>query len=276
MTSGRAKRLELAAAYGIALGAVALTLFPLVWTALISVKSQRDAFALPPDLVFRPILDHYVAVWQKPGFREAFFNSAAVTAMGVGLAITLGSLAAYALKFPLVRGRRALMLWLLLAYMLPEFLFAIPMYALYQRIGLYDTTFGLALVYQVFVLPFAIWLLRSFFNEVPAELDDAARIDGCNRLQALLYIYLPVTAPGIAATAILAAIWIWNELMIALALTFRDAQTITVAVASFRGYASIAWGPMTAASLIAIAPMLVFAALAQRYMVKGLTLGTVK
>jgi multiple sugar transport system permease protein len=160
--------------------------------------------------------------------------------------------------------------------MFPEFLFIIPMYVLYQRLGLYDTQLGLALVYQVFVLPFAIWLLRGFFEDVPVELEDAARIDGCSRFQTLRSIYLPLTAPGIAATAILGGIWIWNELTIALALTFDAAKTVTVAVAGFRGYASIDWGGMTAASIVSIVPMLIFAAIAQRYIVEGLTLGAVK
>jgi multiple sugar transport system permease protein len=141
---------------------------------------------------------------------------------------------------------------------------------------LYDTRLGLALVYQVFVLPFAIWLLRGFFADVPSDLEDAAQIDGCTRLETLRYVYLPLTAPGIAATAVLSAIWIWNELTIALALTFDSAKTVTVAVAGFRGYASIDWGGMTAASIVSILPMLIFAAFAQRYIVEGLTLGAVK
>src|SRR5574341_152159 len=157
--------------------------------------------------------------------------------------------------------------------MFPEFLFIIPMYVLYQKLGLYDTQIGLALVYQVFVLPFVIWLMRGFLNDVPAELEDAARIDGCSRLQALIQIYLPLTAPGISATAILSAIWIWNEITIALALTFDTAKTVTVAAAGFRGYAAIDWGGMTAASIVS---MLLFAAFAQRYIVEGLTLGAVK
>ena len=135
---------------------------------------------------------------------------------------------------------------------------------------------GLALVYQVHSLPFAVWLIRSFFKEVPAELDDAARIDGCGHFKTLRHVYIPLAAPGISATAILTAIWIWNELTIALSLTFSDAQTITVAVASFRGYTSINWGQMAAASIVAIVPMLVFAVFAQKYIVKGLTLGSLK
>jgi len=230
-------------AYLIATMAILLTLFPIVWIFTISIKTQRDAFAMPPVWVFEPVWNSYGQVWETPGFVKAFLNSIIVTLIAVWLALLVGILAAYALNRLPFRGKRGLMIGLLLSYMFPEFLFIIPMYVLYQKIGLYDTPIGLALVYQVFVLPFAIWLLRSFFNEVPTELDDAARIDGCNRLQTLYYVYLPLTAPGIAATAILCAIWIWNELTIALALTFESAQTVTVAVAGFRGYASINWGP---------------------------------
>jgi ABC-type glycerol-3-phosphate transport system permease component len=263
-------------AYFLALVALVATLFPIIWIFTISIKTQRDAFAMPPVWVFKPVWNNHVRIWQTAGFAQAFENSVIVTVVGVLLALIVGIPAAYALNRLSFRGKRVLTLWLLIAYMFPEFLFIIPMYVLYQRLGIYDTQLGLALVYQVFVLPFAIWLLRGFFEDVPIELEDAARIDGCSRFQTLRAIYLPLTAPGIAATAILAAIWIWNELTIALALTFDAAKTVTVAVAGFRGYASIDWGGMTAASIVSIIPMLIFAAIAQRYIVEGLTLGAVK
>jgi ABC-type glycerol-3-phosphate transport system permease component len=271
-----ARALALTPHYLIAFLALALTLFPLLWILGISVKTKRDAFAIPPVWRFDPVWQNYVRVLESPGFREAIGNSLLVTLAGVALSLLLAIPAAYALNRQRVRGRRVLAVWLLLAYMLPEFLFIIPMYVLYQAIGLYDTTIGLALAYQVHVLPFAVWLLRSFFAEVPDELEEAARIDGCGSLAVLWRVYLPLTLPGIAATAVLNAIWIWNELAIALGLTFRNAQTVTVAVTSYRGYASIEWGPMTAASILAILPMLALAFLAQRWIVKGLTLGAVK
>jgi multiple sugar transport system permease protein len=263
-------------AYLLAIIALIATLFPIIWIFTISIKTQRDAFAMPPVWVFKPVWNNYVRIWQTAGFAKAFQNSVIVTIVGVIMALAVGIPAAYALNRLSFHGKRALTLWLLIAYMFPEFLFIIPMYVLYQRLGLYDTQLGLALVYQVFVLPFAIWLLRGFFEDVPVELEDAARIDGCSRFQTLRSIYLPLTAPGIAATAILGGIWIWNELTIALALTFDAAKTVTVAVAGFRGYASIDWGGMTAASIVSIVPMLIFAAIAQRYIVEGLTLGAVK
>jgi len=276
MTMQTRQSMERALAYLISLAAILLTLFPVLWTFSISIKNRRDAFASPPVLVFEPIWDNYVKLWENDNFRQAFLNTIIVTAVGVALAIIIAVFAAYALNLLQFRGKKIIGVWLVLAYMLPEFLFIIPIYVLYQRVGLYDTHFGLALLYQVHSLPFAIWLIRSFFKEIPTELDDAARIDGCSSVQSLLRVYIPISAPGIAATAILTAIWIWNELTIALALTFANAETITVAVASFRGYASIDWGAMTAASIVAIIPMLLFAVIAQRYIVKGLTLGSVK
>jgi multiple sugar transport system permease protein len=262
--------------YLIALIAVIVTLFPIMWVFNISIRNQRDAFALPPDFSKPITWQHYESVWMNADFRETIANTAIVTALGVALAVGVAVPSAYGLLRFRFRGRSLVGVWLILAYMLPEFLFVIPMYVLYQSVGLYDTHFGLALVYQVHSLPFAIWLIRSFFQDVPRELDDAARIDGCAYWQVLWRVYVPVSLPGIAATAILTAIWIWNELTIALALTFANAETITVGVAGFRGYAAMQWGAMAAASIISMAPMLLFAVIAQRYIVKGLTLGGVK
>ena len=276
MAFTRRDQLDQALAYVVSLLAILLTLFPIVWLLTVSLKTQRDAFAMPPKLLFQPIADHYFGLLERPGFVDAFRNSVSVTVLGVAIAIVIAIFASYGIHRFRFRGKRLFGAWLLLAYMLPEFLFIIPMYVLYQRLGMYDTHIGLALVYQVHSLPFAVWLIRSFFKEVPAELDDAARIDGCNQLRTLWHVYIPMAAPGIAATAILTAIWIWNELTIALSLTFSEAQTITVAVASFRGYTSINWGGMAAASIVAVAPMLLFAVVAQKYIVKGLTLGSLK
>jgi len=268
--------LRLLPAYAIALAAILITLFPIVWIFTISIKTKRDAFAIPPVWRFEPVWQNYWTLWENETFRNAILNTATITAIGVVLSIVIAIPAAYALNRLRVRGKTLIAAWLLLAYMLPEFLFIIPMYVLYQSIGLYDTQIGLALVYQVHVLPFAIWMLRSFFAEIPADLDEAARIDGCGHLRTLMVVYVPMSLPGIGATSILSAIWIWNELAIALGLTFSNAQPLTLAMASFRGYASIDWGPMSAASILAIIPMLLFALIAQKWIVKGLTLGAVK
>ena len=263
-------------AYLLALVGLFITLFPIFWIFTISIKTQRDAFALPPIWVFKPIWSNYIRIWGAAGFAEAFRNSTIIVILGLLITLTLAIPAAYALHRLPFRGKGLFSIWLLMAYMLPEFLFIIPMYVIWQRLNLYDTYLGLVIAYQVILLPYTIWLLKGFFEDIPVELEDAARIDGCTRLQALQKIYLPLAAPGISATAILIGIWIWNEVAFALALTFSDAKTVTIAAAGFRGYASIDWGAITAASTVSIIPMLIFTFFAQKYIVQGLTLGSVK
>ena len=216
MAFTRRDQVEQALAYVISLLAILLTLFPIVWLLTVSLKTQRDAFAMPPKLLFQPIADHYFGLLERPGFVEAFRNSVSVTVLGVAIAIVVAIFASYGIHRFRFRGKQLFGAWLLLAYMLPEFLFIIPMFALYQRLGMYDTHIGLALVYQVHSLPFAVWLIRSFFKEVRPSWTTPSRIDGCNQLRTLWHVYIPMAAPGIAATAILTAIWIWNELTIAL------------------------------------------------------------
>lgn len=262
--------------YALALVAMVLSLFPIYWIFTLATKTQRDAFADPPTFVYTPVFGAFADAWNSAGFSDAFLNSVGVIALGVPLSLALAVPTAYAMSRFSRRPFRYMQLWLLLAYLLPEFLFAIPMYVLYQNLGIYDTVFGLALVYQVFALPISVWLLKSFFDEIPKEMAEAAAIDGASGLQTLLYVYLPLVRPGIAVAAILVSIIMWNEVTIALALTFEEAKTVTVAVAGFRGYAAVNWDEMAAASIIALAPMVLFASFAQRHIVKGLTAGSLK
>lgn len=252
------------------------TLFPIYWVFTLSIKSELDGMAIEPMFIFQPTFEHYLKLADKTVFMESFGNSIWITIIATLLSLSIAIPAAYALSRIQKSPRKLVGLWLLLAYMLPEFLFVIPMYTFYQTAGLYDTHFGVALLYQAHVLPFSIWMLRSFFDEVPKAIEEAALMEGCSRLRVLLSIYVPVALPGIIATAILNGIWIWNELAIALGLTFSEAQTVTVGITSFRGYASFDWGGMTAASICAITPMLLAAIFAQKHIVKGMTLGAVK
>ncbi len=267
---------HLITAYIVSFIAIAVTILPITWLFLLSIKSKGETFTKPPKWVFDPTIQNYIDLWDNDLFKDTFVNSFFITFISITLSIIIAIFAAYALKRYQIRFKTAFMQWLLLAYMLPEFLFVLPMFAIYQSIGIYDTYIGMALIYQVHVLPFSIWMLRSFLEEIPKEIDDAAYLDGCNPFQAIYKIYLPLIIPGIVATAILNGIWVWNELAIALGLTFFDAQPITVGVASFRGYASINWGGMTGSAIISMIPMILFATFAQKHIVKGLTLGAVK
>ena len=267
---------HLITAYLVSFIAIGVTILPITWLFLLSIKSKGETFTKPPKWLFDPTAQNYIDLWDNDLFKDTFFNSFFITIISITLSIIIAIFAAYALKRYQIRFKTAFMQWLLLAYMLPEFLFVLPMFAIYQTIGIYDTYLGMALIYQVHVLQFSIWMLRSFLEEIPKEIDDAAYIDGCNPIQAIYKIYLPLIIPGIVATAILNGIWVWNELAIALGLTFFDSQPITVGVASFRGYASINWGGMTGSAIVSMIPMILFAAFAQKHIVKGLTLGSVK
>ena len=255
---------------------VAISVFPVYWVFTVALKSRRDGLANPPLWVFDPTAAHFVKLWSHDTFKFTFLNSIIVTTAGVVIALAIAAPTAFVLARLRLKGQKLIGIWLVLAYVLPEFLFVLPMFTLYQWLGLYDTHAGLALMYQVHVLPLSIWLLTSFFREIDPAIDEAARIEGCSDFQILVRVYIPCTLPGIAATAILDAIWIWNELAIALGLTFSKAQTVTLGVTSFRGYAALDWGAMTAASIIAIIPMLIFAVIAQKHIVAGLTRGAVK
>ena len=270
------KHKHLISAYIVSFFAVAFTLLPVTWLFMLSIKSKGETFTKPPKWIFDPTINNYIKLWDNDLFKDTFFNSIFITLISIVLSVTIALFAAYALKRYQIKFKTAFMQWLLLAYMLPEFLFVLPMFAIYQTLGIYDTYLGMAIIYQVHVLPFSIWMLRSFLEEIPKEIDDAAYIDGCNPIQAIYKIYLPLIIPGIVATAILNGIWVWNELAIALGLTFFDSQPITVGVASFRGYASINWGGMTGSAIVSMIPMILFAAFAQKHIVKGLTLGSVK
>ena len=270
------KHKHLISAYIVSFFAIAFTLLPITWLFMLSIKTKGETFTKPPKWIFDPTVQNYIKLWDNDLFKDTFFNSIYITIISIVLSVTIALFAAYALKIYKIKFKTAFMQWLLLAYMLPEFLFVLPMFTIYQTIGIYDTYLGMAIIYQVHVLPFSIWMLWSFLEEIPKEIDDAAIIDGCGPIQAIFKIYLPLIIPGIVATAILNGIWVWNELAIALGLTFFDSQPITVGVASFRGYASIDWGGMTSSAIIAIIPMVLFAAFAQKHIVKGLTLGSVK
>ncbi len=265
-----------AGVYVVALVAVVVTAFPFIWLAILATKTPAEALHLPPDLSYVPRFDAFAEVWNDSGFADAFLNSVIIMVLGITFAQIVGVPAAFKLTKLRSASDRLIQGWLLIVYILPPFLFAIPMFVLYQETGLFDTEIGLAIMYQVLVLPFTVWLLASFLRAIPESLGEAAAIDGASRLQTLLRVYLPLLGPGMATTAIITGILIWNELTISLALSFSSARPISLAVAGFRGYASANWDLIAAASLIALLPTVILAAIAQRLIVRGLTAGAVK
>ena len=206
-----------------------------------------------------------------------YFNSVIISIGSSVLAVGVGSLAAYSLGRFRFRGSNDIAFWILSTRMAPAVAVIIPIFVMYRyNLHLYNTYIGMVLLYLVFNLPFAVWMMRGFFAEIPLELEEAAFVDGASRMQALWHVLLPLVAPGLAAAAIFCTIMSWNEFLFALILTADKTKTLPVAATTFVGSMGVQWGELCAAGTIIMIPLLAFALLMQQHLVRGLTLGAVK
>lgn len=255
---------------------VAWSAFPILMVVLTSFKSRLDAFRMPPVWLFKPTLSNYRQIFELSPFGAYFTNTLVVASVSTTFALVVGSLAAYSLARFKFRAGEQLSFWIISIRMTPPVAAAIPVFILMRRLGLLDTRLGLIIMYTTFNLPFAIWLMKGFFADIPVGLEESALIDGCSRLQAFWRIAFPLAAPGLVATAIFCFTFTWNEFFFALILTGTRSQTLPVAITSFIRETGIMWGHMFAAGVLIMAPMVVFTLLAQKYLVRGMTMGAVK
>ncbi|MGB9181127.1 MAG: carbohydrate ABC transporter permease [Pyrinomonadaceae bacterium] len=266
--------------YALVLIATLAALAPVYWTITISLKTNVDQFAVPPRwFIFHPTLEHYYDAFFARSFGQYLLTSAIVAVLSTLCAMLLGTLAAYALaRFRLPHNLDTrLALWILSTRMFPPIVTAVPLFLLMRDAHLLNTRAALVVVYTAFNLPFVVWMMRGFFREIPREMEEAARVDGDSRLGALMRVVLPMVAPGLAATAVFCLIISWNEFLFALTLTQTDAaMTLPVGIAGRVTQYEIKWGVMSAAGVVAMLPILVFALAVQRYLVRGLSLGAVK
>lgn len=255
---------------------LAVFLLPVFYLLLTSIKTQVDAFKYPPVWIFRPTFSNYREVFELYPFGHFLLNSLIVASVSTLVAMVLGAFAAYALARFTFRRSKDLAFWILSVRMTPPVAAIIPIFIIMRTLGLLDTWAGLVLAYTTMNLPFATWLLRGFFQDIPRELDESALVDGCSWFTAFLRVALPLAAPGIVVTAIFVFIFSWNEFLLALILTATKSQTLPVAVTGFIRETGIMWGHMAAAGVVIMAPMALFSLAVQRYMVRGLTMGAIK
>jgi multiple sugar transport system permease protein len=267
-----------AVAYVVLIAAFFFAVFPILWTLLTSLKSNADIVTTQIQyLPIRPSFENYAALWAQAGFTAMFFNSTVVTILTVLICLSVGVTGAYSLSRYSFKARGQLLLFYLLIRMFPAVLLLLPIFIALRVLGLYDTHIGLALAYSTLLTPVSIWMLKGFFDTIPPELEDAARIDGCTRAGAIVRVVLPLARPGVAATAVLVAISAWNEFLFALMLTTSQGiRTWPVGLQLMVGEYQLPWGLLTAGGIISIAPIVLFFALVQRALVRGLTLGAVK
>jgi multiple sugar transport system permease protein len=254
---------------------VALVMFPFLWLLTMSFKTDADIFAWPPRLLFAPTTANYVALWGG-NFPRSFANSAIASGVSTLLAMLVGVPGAYALSRAAMRAEKSLSLLILASRMAPPIAFTIPYFLVYRHLELLDTLTGLIIIYLTFNLSLVVWLMRSFFDATPRSLEEAAWIDGASLWQAFVRIILPLSGPGLAATAILCFLYSWNDFFFALILTRTEAMTAPVAVVNFMNYEGWEWGKIAAGGTMVMLPVLFFSILVRRFLVHGLTAGAIK
>ena len=269
----------------LAIGVLIIFMFPIYWMIVTSFKSSADILVNPPRWTFHPTLENYTYAFEVANFGKYIRNTLSVALVSTTIVVMAGTLAAYSFARYNV-GAGNVMFFILTTRMMPAVAVVFPFFLIFRIVG--STGIGealqlgldrlgtLAVCYTVFNLPFAIWLLHSFFQDIPAELEDSARMDGYSRWQALWRIVFPLAAPGIAVTAIFCLLFSWNEYLFAFILTRDAATTITLGVAGFWTQRGVDWGPLSAAATVCVVPMVAFALLLQRYIVRGLTFGAVR
>jgi len=256
--------------------ALVFFLFPYYWMVSAAFKGPGDITAYPPVWVFEPTFDNFRELFQNLGAMKALTNSLIVVGISTCLAIIFGSMAAYALARFEIKGKEILALEILLFRMVPPIVSVIPLFILARKLGIFDTYWILIAIYTSMGLPLAVWVMRVFTQEIPRSIEEAAMIDGCNRLQALIRVTIPLMLPGLVATIVIVFMFAWNEYLFASLLTSSNARTLPVMTAVTIKPRAIAWGVASAAGTLMSLPVVVLAMLVQRYLVRGLTFGVIK
>jgi len=286
--SSRVSRISPRTAY-VTLGYLAFSIFvifPIIWVFMMSLKEFRDIIAYPPKFIFTPTLKNYAAILlgsETAGLTTGISdyvkflkNSIIISSGGVLLSTIIGLPAAYSLARSSI-GFKSMVAFTFLSFRFaPELAVILPLYKIYQDLNLYDTFIGLILVHQLITLPLVIWIMMSFFREVPIEIEEAARVDGRNVWQVLLNVGIPIVRPGIASALIIAFIFSWNNLIFGLVLAGGNTQPVTVGILQTMNFDQIKWGWMAAAAMIAAVPGMLIAIYFQKHLVRGLTMGALK
>ena len=271
--STRRKALTTALAWAIGV----LIFFPILWIAVLSLKSEIDAIR-PPLEVLRAgwTFESFAAVQERSDYAKHFWNSVVIAFGSTFLGLLVAIPAAWAMAFVPGRRTKDVLLWMLSTKMLPPVGVLIPIYLIFRDTGLLDTRTGLVMVLTLINLPIIVWMLYTYFREIPGEILEAARMDGANLRSEVLYVLLPMAVPGIASTVLLNIILAWNEAFWTLNLTAAQAAPLTAFIASYSSPEGLFYAKLSAASVMAIAPILILGWFSQKQLVRGLTFGAVK
>lgn len=261
---------------------IIVVIFPLYWLVITSLKYDIDSYVYPPqffpvNITFKNYID-ILLLAREGNLIKYFVNSLIITLSTIFLSLLFGSMAAYSLSkhYLSIIFRRMILAFVLVIRIFPPITTAIPYYIILSNFNLIDSHLGLIISYVSFSLPFTIWLMIGFFQSLPAEIEKAATIDGCNFWQRFIKIVIPLSIPGLAVTAIFTFLYSWNEFMLASILTSENAKTLPVVIAGFISDKYLFWGKMMALGALMTIPVIIFSSFAQRNIVRGLTFGAVK
>lgn len=280
--AARARRrrvaIGLAARYAVLAATVVITVFPLVWLFITSLRKTSDLFAVPVHIIPDSFtLGQYVSIFRQYSLTDYLLNTVIVSLVTVVCVTVLALPCAYALARLRLPGQKLVLSVLLIMRMIPVVALAIPLFAVFSSINLLDTRWALILTHTAAKLPVAIWLLMGFIQDLPKEVEESAQVDGAGTLRTLVQIVSPMIAPGIGASAVITFLFTWNDFLIALTLTSsKDAQTLPVGLTNFVTQYGIDWGPMSAAGVLMVIPVVIFVWFAQGLLVKGLVTGAVR
>lgn len=260
--------------------------FPVLWMVLTAFKTRQDALATPPKIFFTPTLDNFYSVFYRvaesgaefsTGMGMFFFNSIFIAGLGVLLALVLGTIASYGFsRYPL-KGNDTYLFVILTTRMLPPIVVIVPIFLMFRVTGLSGSYLGIILLYAMFNMAFAVWMMKSFFDELSKDVEDAGRLDGANEFKVFFKICIPQLKAGLAATAVFALILTWNEFLFALLLTGNDTRTVPVAMArAMGGQLGVDWGLLSAIITLFLIPVFIVTYMLQNQLLRGVTFGTVK
>lgn len=255
-----------------------LFLFPVLWMVMTSFKLPKDIFTVPPTIFFTPTIETYTSYLQFADVPQRMLNTVIVAGGASIISILAGAMAGYALARIRIRGAVTLGVLILASRGVPPIALAVPMFLVARNLGLTDTHIVLILAYCTFLIPYVMWLMRGFFVSLPKELEEAAMIDGCSRMGAFFRIIVPISMPGLVSALIFSVILAWEELLFALVLTNNFATTIPVAVAGIAGDTvnGANWGALAAVGTLTVIPVVIFALLVQKWLIRGLAEGATK
>ena len=250
--------------------------FPIMWMFLTSIKTEMQSISIPPLIFFEPTLENFFIVQERTNYFKYAFNSVITAVFSTALALLIAIPAAYSFAFAPSKYTRDILLWMLSTKMMPAVGVLMPIYLITQKLGLLDTQIALIIIFAMMNLPIIIWMLFSYFKEIPKEILEAVRIDGASTYQQINTIILPLSWGGLTSTALLSIVLSWNEAFWSINLTADDAGTLTALVASFSKPEGLYWAKLSAVSVMSCGPIIVLGWFTQKQLVRGLTFGAVK